>query len=81
MIGETMTKDQTRPAGAQVPAPANPHKRRKPLPWCQPKSTQEDPEAFRLVHAIMENPSYRRSDQDLGFLARDELRGIRLQLD
>jgi uncharacterized protein (TIGR00730 family) len=76
-----MTKDQTTPGGAQVPAPANPHKRRKPLPWCQPKSIEEDPEALQRVHTIMESPSYRRSDQDIDFLARDELRGVRLQLD
>ena len=76
-----MTKHQTTPAGSQVPAPANPHKRRQPLPWCQPKSAEEDPEALRRVHAIMENPSYRRSDQDIDLLARGELRGVRLQLD
>ena len=61
--------------------PPHPHKRREPLPWCQPKPAEEDPEALRRVHAIMESPSYRRSDQDLDFLARDELRGVRLQLD
>ena len=76
-----MTKDQTTPGGAQVPAPANPHKRRQPLPWCRPKPADEDPEALRRVHAIMENASYRRSDQDTDFLAQGELRGVRLQLD
>jgi len=65
----------------EIPAPAHPHKRRKPLPWCQPKSTEEDPDALRRVHAIMESPSYRRSDQDIDFLANDSLRGVRLQLD
>src|SRR5580704_10751365 len=77
---KNINKHQTTPGGIQVPAPANPHKRRKPLPWCQPKPAEEDPEALRRVHAIMENPSYRRSDQDLDFLARDDLRGVRLQL-
>jgi uncharacterized protein (TIGR00730 family) len=76
-----MTKDQTTPVESRVPAPANPHKRRQPLPWCQPKSAEEDPEALRRVHAIMENSSYRRSDQDIDFLARGEVRGVRLQLD
>jgi uncharacterized protein (TIGR00730 family) len=76
-----MTKDRTTPGGSQVPAPANPHTRREPLPWCEPKSTDEDPEALRRVHAIMQSPSYRRSDQDIDFLAYDEVRGVRLQLD
>ncbi len=76
-----MTKDQTRPGTSHVPAPAHPDKRRQPLPWCEPKSTEEDPEALRRVRAIMENPSYRRSDQDIDLLARGELRGVRLQLD
>jgi uncharacterized protein (TIGR00730 family) len=81
MIGGTMAKDQTTAKKSQIPAPADPHKRRKPLPWCQPKPAEEDPEALRRVQAIMQSPSYRRSDQDLDFLARGELRGVRLQLD
>ena len=76
-----MTKHQTTSKKSQIPAPAHPYKRREPLPWCQPKSTEEDPEALRRVRAIMQNPSYRRSDQDIDFLARGELRGVRLQLD
>ena len=76
-----MTKDQMTSGRSQVPTPAHPFERRKPLPWCQPKSTEEDPEALRRVHVIMENPSYRRSDQDIDFLAHGELRGVRLQLD
>lgn len=76
-----MTNDQTTSRESQIPAPAHPHKRRKPLPWCEPKSTAEDPEALRRVDAIMRSPSYRRSDQDIDFLAHGELRGVRLQLD
>jgi len=76
-----MNKDETTLEGSQIPRPAHPHQRREPLPWCQPKSTEEDPEALRRVHAIMQSPSYRRSDQDLDFLAHGELRGVRLQLD
>lgn len=76
-----MTKDQTTSKGSQIPAPAHPDQRREPLPWCQPKSTEEDPEALRRVQAIMQSPSYRRSDQDIDFLAHEELRGVRLQLD
>ncbi len=67
--------------GSQIPAPPHPHQRRKPLPWCQPKPTEEDPNALQRVQAIMQSPSYRRSDQDIDFLAHGELRGVRLQLD
>ena len=76
-----MTKNQTTLERSQIPRPPYPHKRREPLPWCQPKSTEEDPDALRRVHAIMDSPSYRRSDQDIDFLAHDELRGVRLQLE
>ena len=74
-----MTKDEM--IGSQIPAPAHPHKRRKPLPWCEPKSAEEDPEALRRVQAIMQSPSYRRADLDTDFLERGELRGVRLQLE
>jgi hypothetical protein len=65
----------------EIPAPAHPRKRREPLPWQQPKATEEDPEALRRVQAILESPSYRRADADIDFLAEDGLRGVRLQLD
>lgn len=76
-----MAKDPMTSKESQIPAPAHPYKRREPLPWCEPKSTEEDPEALRRVQAIMQSPSYRRSDQDVDFLADGELRGVRLQLD
>jgi len=76
-----MTKHQTTSKESRIPAPAHPYKRREPLPWCQPKSAEEDPDALRRVQAIMRSPSYRRSDQDIDFLAHGELRGVRLQLD
>lgn len=38
-----------------------------------------DPEEFQA--RIRNSPSYRRADQDLEFLARDELRAVRLQLE
>jgi uncharacterized protein (TIGR00730 family) len=76
-----MTKTQTTVGGSEIPTPSHPRERRKPLPWCQPKSIEEDPDALRRVHAIMQSPSYRRSDQDIDFLAHGELRGVRLQLD
>lgn len=35
----------------------------------------------RLLRAILQSSSYRRADQDLDFLGRDELRPVRLQLE
>jgi len=75
MIWKAMNKKQ------QIPTPAHPHKRREALPWQQPKATEEDPEALRLVQAILNSPSYRRADNDIDFLARDGVRGVRLQID
>src|SRR5258708_9295445 len=65
----------------QIPTSAHPHKRGEALPWQQPKATEEDPEARRLVQAILNIPSYRRADNDIDFLARDGVRGVRLQID
>ena len=65
----------------QIPTPAHPHERREALPWQQPKPTEEDPEASRRVQAILDSPSYRRADDDVDFLARDGVRGVRLQID
>ena len=39
------------------------------------------PEALRRVQAILYSRSYRRADKDLEFLARDGMRGVRLQID
>jgi uncharacterized protein (TIGR00730 family) len=33
------------------------------------------------IEAILKNPSYRRADTDLDFLAQDSMRGVRLQID
>jgi hypothetical protein len=65
----------------EIPTPAHSYKRREALPWQQPKAIEEDPEALRRVQAILNSPSYRRADSDIGFLARDGVRGVRLQLD
>jgi uncharacterized protein (TIGR00730 family) len=56
-------------------------RRRQPLPEHQPKPTSDDPEAPAKIAAIVENPSYRASDQDPDFLGRADMRGIRLELD
>src|ERR1700681_4082928 len=64
-----------------IPTPADPHKRREALPSQQPKATEEDPQGLRRVQTILNSPSYRRADSDIDFLARDDVRGVRLQID
>jgi len=61
-----------------IPPPAN---RREPLPWQIPKHPAEDPDAPARIKAIQDNPSSRRSDLDLEFLAEYPVRGVRLQID
>ena len=68
------------PAANHFP-PADPHRRRQPLPWHRPKPAEEDSDAPRRVQAILENPSYRQADQDTAFLGAYEARGVRLQID
>ena len=65
----------------QIPTPAHPRHRREALPWQRPKETEEDPESLRRVQAIVNSPSYRRADNDIDFLGRDDVRGVRLQID
>jgi uncharacterized protein (TIGR00730 family) len=65
----------------RIPPPAHPQKRREALPWQQPKASEEDPDAMQRVQAILNSASYRRADNDSDFLARNDLRGVRLQLD
>jgi uncharacterized protein (TIGR00730 family) len=67
--------------GLRIPTPAHPAKRHEPLPWQCPKPLEEDPQAPARVAAILANPSYRRADLDLDFLAGDSMRGVRLQID
>ena len=64
-----------------VPTPAHPHRREEPLPDQSPKPAHEDPEAPARLAAIMRSPSYRLAEQDLDFLARDDMRGPRLQIE
>jgi len=66
---------------ANIPQPPHPQQRREPLPWHQPKSTKEDPEAWRRVQAVLQSPSFRRADQDVDFLDRNDVRSVRLQID
>src|SRR5512147_354275 len=67
--------------GARHPAPAHPHLRREPLPWCNPKAQEDDPDAPERVAALLASPSYRQADQDVDFLNRQDTRGLRLQVD
>ncbi len=76
-----MSTDEKPPERTPVPAPAHPDRRCDPLPWEQPKPAEDDPEAFRRIQAILENPNYRRADEDIEFFERNELRGVRLEID
>ncbi len=51
------------------------------MPWQQPKPVEEDPEASLRVQASLQAPGYRLADQDIDFLHRDDVRGVRLQVD
>ena len=43
--------------------------------------SRRQPPSEKLLRAILQSSSYRRADQDLEFLDRDELRPVRLQLE
>jgi hypothetical protein len=64
-----------------IPQPARPDRRQQPLPWHRPKSPDEDPDAPSRLRAILASPTYLLAEQDLAFLARDEARGVRLQIE
>ncbi len=64
-----------------IPAPAHPRERREPLPWQRPKPAEEDVDAPRRVQALIESAVYRQADHDVDFLALDDTRGVRLQID
>ncbi len=78
-----MTKFSKTASGGKprVPRPAHPREREMPLPTDRPKPAAEDPQAPRRLQAILASPSYRPADDDADFLTRDDVRGIRLQLD
>jgi uncharacterized protein (TIGR00730 family) len=77
-----MAKDSAAASGkTRIPQPADPDRRRQPLPWCRPKPADEDPDAPARLKAILASESYLLAEQDLGFLARDEARGVRLQIE
>ena len=76
-----MKKTKHNPIRTAIPQPAHPLHRREPLPWQQPNPPAADPQAPSRVQAILDSPSYRQADQDVGFLNLDETRGVRLQID
>jgi uncharacterized protein (TIGR00730 family) len=77
-----MANDFTSSSGKiAIPRPADPDRRQQPLPWCRPKPADEDPDAPSRLRAILASPSYVPAEQDVAFLARDEARGVRLQLE
>ena len=69
------------PLSSRIPQPPHPDRRKQPLPGHRPKSPEEDPEAPERVQAILASPGYRLAEQDQDFLARDEVRGLRLQIE
>jgi hypothetical protein len=77
LIGASFDQRRSRP----LKQPAPPDRRQRPLPQERPKPGSEDPKAPANVRAILDSPSYRRADRDLDFLAREDLRGLRLMLD
>src|SRR5690348_111137 len=77
-----MAKGSTPSSGkVAIPRPAHPDRRQQPLPSHRPKPPDEDPDAPERIKAILASDSYALAEQDLGFLARDEARGVRLQLE
>ncbi len=66
---------------SKVPPPPDPYHRREPLPEQRPKSIEEDPDAQERIKTILESPSYQQADEDLDFLNRYDVRGVRLQVD
>ena len=73
-----MTRKHYRP---EVPEPARATQRRDDLPWRQPKSPADDPQAPAKLEQILASPSYIQADKDPDFLSRDDTRGVRLQVD
>lgn len=64
-----------------IPTPAYPTARNAALPWHRPKPPEDDANAPAAIENIMSHASYREADRDVDFLAEDDTRGVRLQLD
>ncbi|MEO8327983.1 MAG: LOG family protein, partial [Nitrospirota bacterium] len=64
-----------------IPTPPHPTHRQEKLPWQTPKPVEEDVDAQARIEVLLQSESYRQADEDIDFLAQDESRGMRLQLD
>jgi uncharacterized protein (TIGR00730 family) len=53
----------------------------KPLPWEHPKAKEDDAQAQKRVNDIMKHSNFIQADRDPDFLRRDEVRGVRLEVD
>ena len=51
------------------------------MPWQRPKPPEEDADALPRVQALLTSPGYRLADTDVEYLAQNDTRGVRLQLD
>ncbi len=58
-----------------------PQKHKKAFPWQSKKSKLDDPGAHERLNAIIENSHYIPADRDSEFLRKDEVRGVRLEVD
>ncbi len=71
---------QTTTVKKTIPTPPSEH-HIEPLPWQKPKSVEEDPDSPQRIQNLLASASYRQADEDIDFLARDDVRSTRLQLD
>lgn len=77
MSGHEPTSDLQR----KIPTPAHPERRYQALPWQQPKPSEDDPGAAQRVQTLLHSPNYIPAEDDHHFIERDELRGVRLQIE
>jgi uncharacterized protein (TIGR00730 family) len=73
-------KNGKHPIKKRIPVPPSAH-HIEPLPWQKPKPVEEDPDSPQRMRELLSSASYRQADQDIDFLARDDVRSTRLQLD
>lgn len=66
---------------SSIPRPPEAKKRHEMLPSEHPKPVDDDPEVPKRMEALLQNPNYRRADEDPDFLREDAARGVRLQVD
>ena len=69
------------PHSNNIPKPIPPTQRHEKLPWQAPKSKNDDENCDVSINKIMAHPSYQPAMADLDYLASDNAREIRLQID